>query len=94
MITWHIANLFIEVVALTLVAIFYVYDDIESTAKADYYWIMTAKSQQQVNYYVDAFLLWLLYRFIRPTESSEQSNGKANALILVHDSERANNSLL
>ena len=45
LIIWHIANLSLEVVALTLVAIFYVYDDIQNTEKADYYWMMTAKSQ-------------------------------------------------
>ena len=55
---------------------------------------MTSKSQQNVNYYVDLFLLWLLYRFIRPMESAESGNVKANALIFVHDTETADNGLL
>ena len=47
-----------------------------------------------VDYYVDLFLLWLLYRFMRPQQILNDGNTVANALIFTHDSNSAGKRLL
>ena len=47
-----------------------------------------------VDLYVDLFLLWLLYRFMRPQRIHEDGISEASVLLFAHDESYAKSSLV
>ena len=45
-------------------------------------------------FYVDLFLLWLLYRFMKPQSSLKDGRTETSVLLFAHDSKRAQEVLL
>ena len=44
-------------------------------------------------FYTDAFLLWLLYRFVRPQPTQRNGNSIASATLFAHDPSSASENL-
>ena len=42
-----------------------------------------------LEFYVDLFLLWLLYRFMKPQKNSQDGRTEASVLLFAHDGKRA-----
>ena len=71
LLTWHIVNLFILTIVIALSAILYKktasFDDNDKDFwKYQYYYEFSYLVELNVKFYVDLFLLWLLYRFMKP----------------------------
>ena len=71
LLAWHLINLFLLVASTTLYATFYYKQSSVKYESADYfrysYYEMIAKlAKLNTDYYVNLFLLWLLYRFMKP----------------------------
>ena len=47
-----------------------------------------------IKIYVDFFLLWLLYRFMRPQRIHEDGTSEASVLLFAHDESYAKSSLV
>ena len=47
-----------------------------------------------VDIYVDLFLLYLLYRFVKPQRILKNGQAEASILLFAHDAKRASNRLL
>ena len=68
LVSWHICNLILLIIILTLSAMF----QSESSKSTDvfnkygYYYVLTELGYRCLDLYVDLFLLWLLYRFMKP----------------------------
>ena len=67
---WHIVNLVLMYSALIVEAIFVAKDEFSDLEydkeKFEYYDDITEFISDIIGMYVDLFLLWLLYRFMRP----------------------------
>ena len=95
----HICNLLLLIVILALKAVYY--HKAESVPYGSkqywtfyYYQMLTELGSEFVDIYVDLFLLWLLYRFMKPQKILEDGRTEANALLFAHDAESAEQSLL
>ena len=71
MLTLHVINLFILIIVATLQAVFYLKWHtgkltLEEFYKFDYYEAVADLVSLNIEFYVDLFLLWLLYRFMKP----------------------------
>ena len=69
---WHISNLLILIIVIVFVAIFNLKQDPNFESEGEdpnqyhYYWTVAGLVKFNVEFYVDLFLLWLLYRFMKP----------------------------
>ena len=67
---WHIVNLLVLIVVNTLVSYFYklYISEVSSDEKFqyEYNYYVAAIAETTTEFYVDLFLLWLLYRFMKP----------------------------
>ena len=54
-----------------------------------YYYQASRIAQLNVEIYVDLFLLWLLYRFMKPQKIFENGKTEASTLLFAHDGKRA-----
>ena len=50
--------------------------------------------QLNAEFYVDLFLLWLLYRFMKPQANLKDGRTEASVLLFAHDGKRAQVTLL
>ena len=66
----------------------------EEEAKYRYYYSLTMPLADIFDIYVNIFLLWLLYKFMKPQEILEGGRTVASTLIFVHDHNKAGDDLL
>ena len=72
LLTWHVFNLLILIIVTVFIAVYNLKqdpnfeDEDEDPNKYHYYWTVTELVSLNVKFYVDSFLLWLLYRFMKP----------------------------
>ena len=59
-----------------------------------YYFSLVAIAGSCVEIYVDLFLLWLLYRFMKPHKVLEDETAEVSTLMFAHDASSAQESLL
>ena len=90
LLTWHVINLFLLAAVTTLYAIFYYGADSVEEGSVDwirYEYLATIAMLAQLNIglYVDLFLLWLLYRFMKPQNILQDGSTEASALLFAHD---------
>ena len=62
--------------------------------KFQYYSDTSSLIQHNVEIYVDLFLLWLLYRFMKPQKNLQDGRTEASVLLFSHDGKRAQEILL
>ena len=91
---WHIFNLILLITATILHAIFYsiafsVEDGSEDWYEYVYYVNIANVAYLNTEFYVDLFLLWLLYRFMKPQNILKDGRTEASALLFAHDGKRA-----
>ena len=94
LLTWHIINLFILTIVIALKALPYwkYYSFLRNDKeylKYKYYYYVTDLVELNVDLYVDLFLLWLLYRFMKPQKNSQDGRTEASVLLFAHDGKRA-----
>ena len=54
-----------------------------------YYFLVDNLAQLIIEFYVDLFFLWLLYRFVRPQKFLEDGRTEASALLFAHNGKEA-----
>ena len=86
LVNWHICNLLLLTSLLVLNAVIYhkalkTKDTKAIFDKYDYYSLITSIVSTCVDFYVDLFLLWLLYKFMKP--QLILSDGKTEASVLL-----------
>ena len=91
---WHIFNLFLLITTTVIHAIFYskayfAEDGSEDWYEYVYYINIANVASLNTGFYVDLFLLWLLYRFMKPQNILEDGRTEASALLFAHDGKRA-----
>ena len=91
---WHIINLFLLITVLTCLCVFYFKKkttDHSLDAYWRYYFYNWAAILAKLNteFYVDLFLLWLLYRFMKPQNILQDGRTEASALLFAHDGKKA-----
>ena len=91
-------NLFLFTASFFIYATFYA-KYLDSTTEHEswkyaYFYLLSRLISDIVSFYVDLFLLWLLYRFMRPQESSTDGWTAASIVLFVHDAKSADKSLL
>ena len=62
--------------------------------KKDYYEILASIISLSTEFYVDLFLLYLLYRFMKPQRFLDDGRTEAAAILFAHDGKRARKMLL
>ena len=68
---WHIANLFLLTAVLIWNAVYYVLYSLADAdtldyAKYQFYFYLSVPVSDLIDIYVGLFLLWLLYKFMKP----------------------------
>ena len=102
---WHVINVlisaviglvhFVQVLEYSAVARENSGDDpCEILARQEVYYqiLMIQPFQIVAEIYVDLFLLWLLYRFVKPSKV-EKTNSDYFGILLTHDSEAADDNI-
>ena len=93
-------NLFILITVFTLQALTkqkFIRTDQENESKYyqnQHYYLIGLFAKLISEYYVDLFLLWLLYRFMKPLNVLPDGKTEASALLFAHDNKRAQEILL
>ena len=60
----------------------------------DFYHMVSRIVALFIEFYVDLFMLWLLYRFMKPQKIVVNDRTEASALLFAHDGKRAKKILL
>ena len=99
LLTWHIINLFILTIVIALNAVSYEkayssQEDDKNYWKLKFYSTLSALVQLNAEFYVDLFLLWLLYRFMKPQKNLHDGRTEASVLLFAHDGKKAQKILL
>ena len=63
-------------------------------AKYQFYFYLSVPVSDLIDIYVGLFLLWLLYKFMKPYQSLEGGRSAASAVIFAHDHKTAEDSLI
>ena len=66
----------------------------EDDYRLGYYYLVSEIVVINFEFYVDLFLLWLLYRFIKPQNILKDGRTQASALLFAHDGKEARKMLL
>ena len=61
--------------------------------KFEYYDNLLQLAYDLMDVYVDLFLLWLLYRFMKPQETLRNGNSISSTTLFAHDHEAAGQNL-
>ena len=90
---WHIVNVFIIAGVYMTIAVLQVAISLGGDDNLMYYiqvaWLVALFAV----FYTDCFLLWLLYRFMRPQETLISGNTIASATLFAHDPSLATENL-
>ena len=90
LLNWHIFNLIVLIVILAFIAIFLREKNIappksEKELQYQYYYDLTDLASHIFKVYMDLFLLWILYRFMKPQRIFRNGQTEASALLFAHD---------
>ena len=90
LLVWHFINLLLFITVLASYAILErLYnsslDDGQASWRYLYYTYINDLATLIIGIYVDLFLLWLLYRFMKPERFLQDGRTEACALLFVHD---------
>ena len=99
LLTWHIVNLFTLTIVIALNAILYkksnsFQEDDKNYWKYQYIYMVIGLVKLNTEFYVDLFLLWLLYRFMKPQKNLLDGRTEASVLLFAHDGKKAQEILL
>ena len=98
LLTWHIMNLFILVTTCvaqsSLAPRWHSKQSVVQQAKIGYYFVVAGMVSHVFDVYSDLFMLWLLYRFMRP-QPTEVDGGSASSstILFAHDHRIAGDGL-
>ena len=59
-----------------------------------YYQVLISLVSSFIEIYVDLFLLWLLFKFMKPPKILKDGRTEASALLFAHDAQRAQDNLV
>ena len=92
---WHIVNLFLLTSILIANAVLFMMHKYNPKEESiEYYYALTVPISDFVDIYVNLFLLWLLYKFMKPQKMLASGRTVASTVVFAHDHIRAESSLL